>query len=327
MDFHLRRRQQFLSEEYYVFLRKALEDTIELWAVSMPANCSSELSGRAAASEILAGANADLFLLKYTAGESLDTLRAELTGVVEGYEKAAGHARAYEQNEASSPLMFSDIEDYERAMQLIGLCYLFHRIDLLPRVTALFDGSYSGQDTLYEDLLSYELEDRYEVDGLIHRKPYQQLLNSLDRDSDQESIQDVKQFLKSWYLAMKDARWHDSHLNLTPQGAGYYGYWAIEAAAVAFLLELDDKAFHDHLVYPADLLEYARALDDQTPLIPQPSDNSRLRVPGGEACPQTGYWTTPAQQDSRRFFPAGQILPIFEHSAYGATIWQWSEEQ
>ncbi len=109
--------------------------------------------------------------------------------------------------------------------------------------------------------------------------------------------------------------------------AGYYGYWAIEAAAVAFLLELDDKAFHDHLVYSADLVEYARALDNQTLPIPQPLDNSRLRVPGGEACPQTSYWTTPAQQDSRRFFTAGQILPKFEHSAYGATIWQWSEEQ
>jgi hypothetical protein len=326
MDFHLRRRQQFLSEQYLSEFTKTLKDTVELWKTTLPAH-ETELSGRAFAFGRVAEKIADLFLLRYTAGEPLEVLRSDLTEVVESYEVATAHARAYEQDDEVGPLNLAYIEEYERLLQLACLCFLFHRLDLLPRLIALFEGDIAGEDALYEGILSYEMDDRYEVDEVLHKKPYKQLAKSLQRESDAESIHDVSGYLKSWYLAMRDARWHDSHLNLTESGPGYFGYWAIEAGAVAYLLELDDSTFRDHLVYPKDLVDYARALDDQVPLTTQPEDISRFRVPGGEKCPQTGYWTTPAQQDSRRFFTAGTIMPTFEHSAYGATIWQWSDQQ
>lgn len=52
-----------------------------------------------------------------------------------------------------------------------------------------------------------------------------------------------------------------------------------------------------------------------------------LRVEGRQPCPQAGYWATPAQLASRRLFQVRGIMPTFENSKYGATIWQWSEEQ
>jgi hypothetical protein len=37
----------------------------------------------------------------------------------------------------------------------------------------------------------------------------------------------------------------------------FVGYWAIEAAAIAFLYNIDDSKI-DHMFYPKDLIEYAR---------------------------------------------------------------------
>lgn len=52
----------------------------------------------------------------------------------------------------------------------------------------------------------------------------------------------------------------------------------------------------------------------------------RLRVEGGNPCPQTGYWFTPAQLNSRRHFKQDEIMPVIS-SDYGSTIWQWDSNQ
>ncbi|WP_164547852.1 hypothetical protein [Variovorax beijingensis] len=48
----------------------------------------------------------------------------------------------------------------------------------------------------------------------------------------------------------------------------------------------------------------------------------RPSVPGGEPCPQAGWWFTPAQLDSRRYFDKGEIMPIIKGSSFGDTNWQ-----
>jgi len=54
--------------------------------------------------------------------------------------------------------------------------------------------------------------------------------------------------------------------------------------------------------------------------------SQRLRVEGGKACPQTGWYFTPAKAGGRRFVTAGTVMPIFD-TDYGATIWQWDVNQ
>jgi hypothetical protein len=46
------------------------------------------------------------------------------------------------------------------------------------------------------------------------------------------------------------------------------------------------------------------------------------RIPAGEACPETGFYVTPANAASRRLFQKGEVMPALE-TEYGATIWQW----
>jgi hypothetical protein len=60
------------------------------------------------------------------------------------------------------------------------------------------------------------------------------------------------------------------------------------------------------------------------PVMPPP--DPRLRCEANQPCPREGVWFTPAQADSRRFFKAGKVMPEIGGD-YGATIWQWDENQ
>lgn len=50
-------------------------------------------------------------------------------------------------------------------------------------------------------------------------------------------------------------------------------------------------------------------------------------VPGGQPCPQTGWWLTPAKASSRRYFKVGEVMPAVQGSDYGSTFWQWDVDQ
>jgi hypothetical protein len=52
----------------------------------------------------------------------------------------------------------------------------------------------------------------------------------------------------------------------------------------------------------------------------------RIRIEGGQTCPEAGFYFTPAKADSRRRFAKGEIMPVFD-TQYGKTIWQWDVKQ
>jgi hypothetical protein len=56
------------------------------------------------------------------------------------------------------------------------------------------------------------------------------------------------------------------------------------------------------------------------------ADAFRLRCESDQSCPKEGYWFTPARLDSRRIFQRGEVMPSLG-GGYGATIWQWDEQQ
>ncbi len=78
-------------------------------------------------------------------------------------------------------------------------------------------------------------------------------------DSDEESVADLDTYLEQGYSSMSDVSWYDSHLNLSEGWGLYSGYWAIEAAAIAFILELYDTTLHRDSVFPKDLVDFARS--------------------------------------------------------------------
>jgi hypothetical protein len=322
LPFHERRRQQFLTENYYQVLAKHFGDSAAYWAANTPeADSPQEAKSLAAAS--IADDSFMLWILRYTAGEPIEQLRSELTSVVEAYERYQKALEAYEQVPEIAPLGLGEIGQYERCMQLIGLCYLLHRRDLLPRIIALEDPAYAGADAFYEDFLSYEMSDRFDTNDMLHIELYDRLVHAMYAETDEESVEDIQKYVLAWYPAFKYVPWHDGHLRINGTDGDYFGYWAFEAGAVAYLLDLDDSSI-THMVYPKDLVAWARAnkhLSEEAS-----NDAQHGRCEAGQPCPREGFWFTPAQVGSRRFFKAGEVLPEFK-SDYGLTIWQWDPNQ
>ncbi|MFV8577711.1 PoNe immunity protein domain-containing protein [Ralstonia pseudosolanacearum] len=323
-NFSSQRRQRFISEPYFKWLSGFLVESIDKWSRTLPANGSEEQK-RASAAALRASDRFELLLLRYTAGEPIAPMRDDLDLIVEEYERLAKLQGLAFGRPDWPAFRLSELGEYERAMQLIGLCYLLHRQDLLPRIAALEDPLYRARDTLYEDLLDYGLDGRVDVDTWLHES-YRNCINSMYGSSDEESLTDLNAYLENWYASMRGIDWHDSHLDLSEERGLYFGYWAIEAAALAYLLELDDSPLREHIVYPKDLVDFARSFEAAQGADGDGANRLSLRCDAGQPCPKSGYWMTPAKPGSRRHFQQGDVMPEVA-SDYGSTIWQWDNDQ
>jgi len=322
IPFHERRRQQFITEQYFYSKLESWADTIKLWSNNLPAEGDSDDHRQSLAAADVAEHKYFTLSINYTAGEPIDPLRNGLEAVVDAYEQYANFLRVYE-NEPDYPVFgFQEIGDFERMAQLVSLALLLHRRDLIPRLHALIESSaYDGVDAMYEELVSHVFPDRPYLENWFHKKPYIHLLNATDLDDPKEKTKELKTYCKEWFPAMKSAPWHNSHLRMTETDGDYFGYWAFEAGAISLLYNIDDSTI-DHMVYPRDLVAWARAnehLSEET--------HTKLRCEAKELCPKTGFWLTPAKLGSRRHFTQGEIMPNFPGSTYGMTIWMWDQNQ
>lgn len=254
----------------------------------------------------------------YTDGQSPEQITPRLDALVAAYEKERELSIiSYGSDEVFSG--FGENDDYEQFLQTLSLCILLGRGELIPHLTAIFDRDNKGQDALYEFFASFYDSNRIKTDALFFKRPFAGLLKVIRAATPKEASKLLDKYCKDWYPAFKKAPWHDSHLSIVDDNGSYSGYWAFEAGAVAFLLNIDDSQI-DHMVYPKDLVAYARNFNSS-------SNSTQIgRVESGQPCPKTGYWFTPAQANSRRAFKQGDIMPAFEDSRWGATLWYWSGE-
>ncbi|CAI8774948.1 PoNe immunity protein domain-containing protein [Pseudomonas chlororaphis] len=313
----MKRRQRFITERQYKNTLAYFAEEESYWQNHAMEADSPEQENALKARRIQRSTLAAL-VIQYTAGEAIDSLRPQLEKVITSYEHYQSTLAAYENIANISPL---NIEDYphqfEEFVQIVSLCILLHRNDLLSRFVRLFDqAGYAGEDTLYEDLLRPCLPERYDVDEWYHAV-YTPLIRAIYSETKSEASQLLKQYCNEWYPAFEQAPWHDSHLD--GEEGSYFGYWAFEAAAVAFLYGIDDREV-DHMVYPRDLVEYAKNYKEQ-------SGGLVGRIESGKPCSRSGYWFTPAQTGSRRYFNQGDIMPCFSGSNWGDTLWYWSGEK
>ncbi|MCW7538031.1 DUF1911 domain-containing protein [Aquabacterium sp. A7-Y] len=327
VPFHQRRRQQFLDEAAWRFTSEWVP-THTLHDIQV-ALADPDLSEELRVAELTRKAREyyRLFALDYTAGASLDSLRDDLEVVVSAYVEAAQAERKYEEEGALPFFDFKHLDDYVRVLALLSLSILLHREDLIPAVHSLFkDGAPDKADALVEDLLGKYLDDRPFLDVWFHDMPFRHLLDVTANTPPDEKLADMKKYLKAWYRGMASTAWHDSHKEQSPKGVGAYtGYWAFEAAATAYLYEMDDAEL-DHLVFPKDLLAFARSMPRRSVAEATSQERLRLRCEAGHACPREGWWSTPAKLDSRRRFRAGETMPAIE-SDWGRTIWGWDLKQ
>jgi hypothetical protein len=336
MEFKDRRRQQFLGEAQYRYAVESFERVVHgpeglVRNLTLP---ESEPGWHMDLKRGIAWERFNLLLMHYTGGDPIEPMRAELEQVVHAYEQYAPYLWKYLDDRNEPVFKFYSLDEYCQLMQLIGLCFLLHRRDLLPRLAALFDGEsgeLGGADWLVEELLSYAPMERYETDELCASKPYRALAEALASEDNTSALRDLARFLAHWYKDLAGCGWHDAHKPDPKNGsqAGYYGYWSFEAGAAVILLGIDDDtSLHKYLYYPKDLVAWCRA----NAALGAPADERgpRLRCLAGQPCPRTGYWFTPAAAGSRQHFDAGQTMPDLggtDGATGWATVWQWDEQQ
>ncbi|MGV8916746.1 MAG: PoNe immunity protein domain-containing protein [Pseudomonas sp.] len=329
MNFQGKRRQQFLNEQYYLRVASEIPEILTMFKASPAGSGSTIEEGWMISKRRIAANLFDQLLLEYTGGESISSLRNLLEEVVIAYEQYAELLWKLE-NDPDEPIFtFVSLDDYSSLMQLMGLCFLLHRRDLLPRIAALQDGideENGGTDTLYEEFMAHAMgpNARYESDYLCCSKPYQSLFHALTEQTPEARLQELHTYLKRWYKDLSGCGWHDSHkLDANGDPGGYYGYWSFEAGAAVILLGIeDDSSLHKYLYYPKDLVAWSREHAADYPnggAIITPRQPS---VEGGNPCPKAGWWFTPAKADSLRYFEYGEIMPNFENSEWGSTHWQ-----
>lgn len=132
---------------------------------------------------------------------------------------------------------------------------------------------------------------------------------------------------------MVDASWHDGHLDARRGGKGtYVGYWAIEAAAVALLLQMDDSAFRDHPLYPKDLADFARDFDESNGNAQPLDDIGPKTVRTGQLCPETGIWKAKGHNVPGVMMREGDRMPeVFGPDRSGAhrpqpAVWEFERK-
>ncbi|MBX8488104.1 PoNe immunity protein domain-containing protein [Pseudomonas cichorii] len=317
----MNRRQKFIFDSYYQKSINLYDETEARW-VGETMQADSPAQEKSLRTGYFKEAAFNALLISYTAGEPIVSLITRLEKLIENYEIYQG-ALADEEGEADiSPLAIDDWpEQYEECLQVISLCILLHRTDLLSRFVVLLDrAGYANEDTLYEDLLRKHLPGRADLDEWYHDL-YTPLIRAIYATEPGEASDLLRQYCKEWYPAFGklQTNWHDSHLDIEGDDGNYVGYWAFEAAAIAFLYGIDDSKV-DHMVYPKDLVEYARSYSGG-------STTQIGRIDAGQPCSKTGYWFTPAQANSRRHFQQGEIMPNISDSKWGDTLWYWSGEE
>jgi Domain of unknown function (DUF1911)/Domain of unknown function (DUF1910) len=334
MEFHEKRRQQFMDERNYKATLAMWDEVLEGQRANLLKPEGGERGWHCSLKQGIADGLLIKLFLHYTAGEPIEPLRQELEQVVVAFE-SYGDFLWKDTGDRNEPVFtFTSIDEYCQLMQLIGLCFLLHRRDLLPRLAALQDGldaegqigkGNGGTDTLYEEFMAYALgaETRYETDWLCCSKPYQALFDAITEKTPVAGLKELDLFLKRWYKDLAGCGWYDSH----KEDGGYYGYWSFEAAAAVLLLGIeDDSSLHKYLYYPKHLLAWAR---EHMALAGDTQDKKaalRLRALAGQPCPRSGYYFTPAKSNSRRHFQQGDMMPSLGGD-YGVTIWQWDEQQ
>ena len=258
IEFNNRRRQIYLDEESY---RNTVTQLVAENAIESPQNLP--LIDRCRDLQIAALDSWIIFQLRYTAGESLAELADSLDSIVIAYERWIARLDEVPEDDYYPPFIMNDmIDTYVGYLNMVAVAILLRREDLVPRICALNEGTDFDQvDAVLEELFKLFLPDRPWLDYLLWKKQYQKLLDVVDSDTPEEMAAEMRQHVKKWYINMKGkAHFWGKHEKIKPEFTPYFGYWAMCAGAFTYLYDIDDSSYRDEMVYPKDLVDYARSI-------------------------------------------------------------------
>ncbi|WP_454723980.1 MULTISPECIES: PoNe immunity protein domain-containing protein [Cupriavidus] len=218
-------------------------------------------------------------------------------------------------------------EDYWTvALRLTCFGLLTGNASEMPRIMAFLDycnEDMGVRDGLLERLVAPFVPSRgTPPDKATRHLPYRKLFKVFDAPPANRPALMAK-YLDEWYHASRREPYIDQHAETDRSDICFYGYWSWEAAAVTWLLDIDDTSYRHMPFYPRDLVDFARqAPSSNRPPLPPPPQYA------DSPCAQAGFWSTSAKRGSRRYFAQGEIFPaIPSDTTFGLTLWAWDDDQ
>ena len=266
--------------------------------------------------------------LHYSAGEPVAKLAEDFPFVVSLWELYAKYDSMYDDSPEAGGRRVPHLDlydsDYWRAIRLVSFAILLGHGDLLPRLAPIIDYENDDRDGLIERLLAPYLPNRGEMpDKCTRHLPYFKLLKVFDAEPDARPAL-MQKYMSEWYKASRREPYYEMH---TPGGLhGFMGYWSFEAAAVTYLLDIDDSSYRDHEFYPRDMADFAREIKAPRTLT-KPIETTLRGLPG-QTVPKTGRWWTPAlpPETRRQTFNEGDKFLGPDQTQYGAVIWYFEPQ-
>lgn len=312
--FHKERRQYFLSKErvdlFNEYYKKSMTNYIK-WLDSD--SIIDQYNGIWAIAQNFW----DMFRISYTRGDKIDLLPSIFDQLII-YEKELinfwlkNKIDLQNHNYYLAPMPWFYTEYYLKVLGLISLCYLLHREDLLPQLLQIILDNAADDlepDSTIEDFFYYRFKDRPDP-NYIQMGDHAVLISDAIREKDKnEKKALLHQYLKDWYkemVGMSDLE-YNSHLD--PEQNGFCGYWSFEAAAIAYLDDVDDAEFYQYPYYPKDLVEWAREQRRIRYAEQDSASQHPLLLSVGKNVPFSGKYGVDNFSGFERHFQAGDVLP------------------
>lgn len=259
-NFTEQRRQQFLTEEYYLYSKAYHEEGILLYLESDAYEDDEYNCGEASRWQSITFTYLDLLFIEYTAGKPVEELIPLFEKVIEGYEQQAQALAIFHKSEKPSV-----IASQNTTLDILSLASLLHRNDLFPRIHSLINGegdNHTGEDEIINKF--FKLNDSTHPiinEGNLFSLKYSNLCDVIDnvlvKSNKDQAVELLEEYLSDWYQMNKHELWYNGHLE-SEEEFKYCGYWAFEAAALVYLLDLDDRSLHKYLYYPKDIVQWIR---------------------------------------------------------------------
>lgn len=321
-----RRREPYLRYEIYRKLFNEFVDGMQMVSTELPRHLATAPKyGLVMSSQQRLWDALDWFSLHYSAGAPVALLAGFWPYALAWAEEYAAYHCQYHVSPENidgiiTPHVAMEENEYWRvALRLVCFGLLTGHAAQMPRVMALLDyvnAELGIHDGLLERLVAPWVPGRPVPDKATRHLPYRKLFKVFAAPAEKRPGLMVK-YLEEWYHASRREPYVGQHER---SGIAFYGYWSWEAAATSHVLGMDDSSYREMPFYPKDLADFARQLPAQASV-----QATRLRVPAGEPCPQSGWWQAPAGS-GRRYFAQGEEMPEVR-SDYGATVWEWSLDQ
>ena len=172
-------------------------------------------------------------MTKYSVGENIENLHEDFINLVEAFKKS-----------------YTEDTSYNKILNTLSLSIIFNK-GIIKELSDIIKTNEYYNDFIIQFFMN---SDKYK-EGKIEWEDMLLVKDIIMNTNDKKYCQNtMKNYLNNWYSNNKDTYWYDRH----NKPSGYFGYWCLEAAALTYLLDLDDSEYLDNQYYPKDLVKYAR---------------------------------------------------------------------